>query len=57
MITPEELGQRLRKAREDAGIKQEEAASVLGLDATAIAKIEHGKRGVGALFTCESPCG
>src|SRR5438270_6187274 len=49
MITPEELGQRLRKAREDAGIKQEEAASVLGLDATAIAKIEHGKRGVGAL--------
>ncbi|HVB21550.1 MAG TPA: XRE family transcriptional regulator [Ktedonobacteraceae bacterium] len=49
MITPEELGQRLRQAREEAGIKQEEAAAVLGLDATAIAKIEHGKRGVGAL--------
>jgi len=49
MITPEELGQRLRKVREDAGIKQEEAATVLGLDATVIAKIEHGKRGVGAL--------
>lgn len=49
MITLEELGQRLRKAREDAGIKQEEAATVLELDTTAIAKIEHGKRGVGAL--------
>ena len=49
MITLEELGQRLRRVREDAEIKQEEAAAVLGLDATAIAKIEHGKRGVGAL--------
>jgi len=49
LITLEVLGQRLRKAREDAGIKQEEAAMVLELDTTAIAKIEHGKRGVGAL--------
>jgi Zn-dependent peptidase ImmA (M78 family)/transcriptional regulator with XRE-family HTH domain len=49
MITPEELGKRLRQAREHVGIKQDDAAAVLGLDATAIAKIEHGKRGVGAL--------
>ncbi len=49
MITLEELGQRLRKTREDAGIRQEEAARELELDTTAIAKIEHGKRGVGAL--------
>jgi len=49
MITQEELGQRLRQARERIGIKQDEVAIVLGLDATAIAKIEHGKRRVGAL--------
>ena len=49
MITPEELGKRLRQAREYVGLKQEDAAAALRLDATAIAKIEHGKRGVGAL--------
>jgi len=49
MITPEELGKRLRQALERVGLKQDEAAAALGLDATAIAKIEHGKRGVGAL--------
>ncbi len=49
MITLEELGQRLRCARDEAGYTQEEAGAALGLDATAIAKIERGKRGVGAL--------
>lgn len=49
MITQEELGKRLRQARERAGFKQDDAAAALGLDATAIAKIEHGKRGVGVL--------
>ncbi len=49
MVTLEELGRRLRHARERAGCTQEEAAAALGLDPTAIAKIERGKRGVGAL--------
>jgi Zn-dependent peptidase ImmA (M78 family)/transcriptional regulator with XRE-family HTH domain len=49
MLTQEELGKRLRQARERAGFKQDDAAAALGLDATAIAKIEHGKRGVGVL--------
>lgn len=49
MITPDELGIRLRQARERAGRTQEEAATRLGLDATAIVKIEHGRRGVGAI--------
>src|SRR6266852_85604 len=49
MITPEELGKRLRQARERVGIKQDDAATAIGLDATAIAKIEHGKRGISAL--------
>jgi Zn-dependent peptidase ImmA (M78 family)/transcriptional regulator with XRE-family HTH domain len=49
MITPEELGRRLRLAREQAGYTQEEAAAVLGVDATAIVKIERGRRGVGAI--------
>lgn len=49
MITTEELGRRLRQARERAGRTQDEAAAVLELDSTAIVKIERGRRGVGAL--------
>ena len=49
MLTTNQLGQRLRQAREQAGYTQEAAAAVLGLDATAIVKIERGRRGVGAL--------
>lgn len=49
MITLEELGTRLRRVREVAGYTQEEAARALGLDATAVAKMERGRRGVGAL--------
>lgn len=49
MITQEELGKRLRGSRERAGYTQEEAGQSLGLDATAVAKMERGRRGVGAL--------
>ncbi len=51
MISEEEamLSWRLRQYREQAGFTQEKAAKVLGLDATAISKIEHGEREVSAL--------
>jgi Zn-dependent peptidase ImmA (M78 family)/transcriptional regulator with XRE-family HTH domain len=49
MLTLEELGTRLRRAREAVGYTQEESARALGLDATAVAKMERGRRGVGAL--------
>lgn len=49
MMTKEELGRRLRLARERAEITQEEAGQALGLDDTAVAKIERGKRRLGAL--------
>lgn len=49
MITSEELGERLRRARLAAGRTQGEAGRAAGLDDTAIAKIERGKRGAGAL--------
>lgn len=49
MITQEELGKRLRGARERTGYTQEEAGRTLGLDDTAVAKMERGRRGVGAL--------
>lgn len=48
-MTQEELGRRLRRARERAGLTQGEAGLVLGLDDTAVVKIERGRRGVGAL--------
>ncbi|PLS84581.1 MAG: hypothetical protein CYG60_17180 [Actinobacteria bacterium] len=49
MMTQEELGKRLRRARERARLTQEEAGRALGLDDTAVAKMERGRRGVGAL--------
>ena len=49
MMTQEELGRRLRRSRERAGVTQGEAGRALDLDDTAVAKIERGKRGVGAL--------
>jgi Zn-dependent peptidase ImmA (M78 family)/transcriptional regulator with XRE-family HTH domain len=49
MMTKEELGRRLRLARERVRITQGEAGQALDLDDTAVAKIEHGRRGVGAL--------
>lgn len=48
-MTQEELGRRLRQSRERAGVTQGEAGRALNLDDTAVAKIERGKRGVGAL--------
>ncbi len=49
MISAQELGARLRQARERAELTQEEAARALGLDPSAVAKMERGRRGVGAL--------
>jgi DNA-binding XRE family transcriptional regulator len=49
VITAEVLAWQLRQYRERLHIKQEEAGKALGLDATAITKIESGKRGVSAL--------
>lgn len=49
MMTQEELGGRLRRARERAKLTQGEAGQALNLGDTAIAKIERGRRGIGAL--------
>ncbi|WP_018291776.1 XRE family transcriptional regulator [Verrucomicrobium sp. 3C] len=49
MLTKVELGQRLRRSRESAGLSQKEAAAELGLPRPAISQIEAGKRGVDAL--------
>jgi Zn-dependent peptidase ImmA (M78 family)/transcriptional regulator with XRE-family HTH domain len=49
MMSKEELGWRLRLARERAGITQGEAGQALNLDDTAVAKIERGRRRLGAL--------
>lgn len=49
MISVEELGTRLRRSRERSGYTQEEAGRALGLDDTAVAKMERGRRRVGAL--------
>lgn len=49
MMTQEELGRRLRWARSRAQLTQEAAGRALGLDDSSIAKIERGRRGVGAL--------
>lgn len=49
MITQEELGGKLRRARERTGMTQGEVGKILNLDDTAVAKIERGRRGVGAL--------
>lgn len=45
----QELGKRLRKARESRGISQEKAASEIGVPRTAISHIEHGTRSVSAV--------
>ncbi|MDD4932686.1 MAG: XRE family transcriptional regulator [Methylacidiphilaceae bacterium] len=49
MLTRVELGQRLRRSRESAGLSQKEAATELGLPRPAISQIEAGKRGVDTL--------
>ncbi len=49
MLTRMELGQRLRRSRESAGLSQKDAATELGLPRPAISQIEAGKRGVDSL--------
>ena len=48
-LTEQELGRRLRIARQDARVKQQDAAKVLGLEATVMTRIEQGTRTIGAL--------
>ncbi|VVM06865.1 hypothetical protein MAMC_01305 [Methylacidimicrobium cyclopophantes] len=48
-LTREELGQRLRRSRESAGLSQRDAAKELGLPRPSISQIEAGKRGVESL--------
>ena len=48
-ISAEELGRRLREARERAGLTQEEVARDLGIPRTAVALLEAGKRKVSGL--------
>ncbi len=48
-ITPEELGRRLREARERAGLTQEEVARDLEIPRTAVALFEAGKRKISGL--------
>ncbi len=48
-LTAEELGQRLREARERAGLTQEEVARQLGIPRTAVALFEAGRRKVSGL--------
>lgn len=46
MITQETIGERLKEARKNVQLNQEEAASAIGLDRTALVKIEKGSRTV-----------
>lgn len=48
-VTREELGARLRSAREASGLTQAEVAARLGLSRPAVAEIEAGRRGVSGL--------
>ena len=44
------LGQRIREARERAGVKQEQLAQAVGLSRTSITNIERGRQGVQAFL-------
>ena len=48
-LTQEILGERLRDARKSVQLSQEQAASAVGLDRTALTKIESGQRPVNSL--------
>lgn len=48
-LTQETLGERLKEARVNAQLHQEEAALAVGLDRTALVKIEKGTRAVGGM--------
>lgn len=49
MITPEQIGRSLRSARENRKITQEEAATALGVQVSAISRMENGQRQVSTL--------
>lgn len=49
MITPKELGRRLRAARETCGLTQDDVATELGVSRSAVAQMEAGNRGVGGI--------
>ncbi|TAK30619.1 MAG: XRE family transcriptional regulator [Chloroflexota bacterium] len=49
MLTREELGRRIARERQRAGLTQEQLASALGLERTAITRIEQGRQGVDTL--------
>lgn len=49
MITKEELGRRIAKERQKAGLTQEHLATAIGLERSAIARIENGRQGVDTL--------
>jgi len=48
-ITPQDLGRRLRQAREARGLTQEEVAEHLGVPRSSVAQMEAGNRSVGGL--------
>ena len=48
-MTPQELGTKLKQARENAGMSQADAADALNLTRTAITQMENGKRAVSTL--------
>ncbi len=48
-VSPEELGRRLRSAREAVGLTQDDAATHLGIARPAVVLVEAGKRGVSSL--------
>ena len=49
MLTREELGRRIARERQRAGLTQEQLASALGLERTAITRIEQGRQGIDTL--------
>lgn len=52
-ITQQELAGRLKSARENAGLRQQEVADELGIARTAVVQIEAGKRAVNSLELAE----
>jgi transcriptional regulator with XRE-family HTH domain len=42
------IGTRIKTLRETHGLTQEQFGGIIGLDETAVSKIEHGKRGLAA---------
>lgn len=49
VLTREDIGRRIAAERRQAGVTQEELARALGLERTAVTRIEQGKQGVDSL--------